>query len=457
MSSGLCLCINIAQAQETNEVEQLKQQLRQMQESFEKVQNEQRQQINALTQKLEELSKQQQAAAMVVTSAPPATAITDHLKELDDKLDGVVEAQKKTLMSEFNPAIGFVGETIFSQQSKGSPQNGTGYPGGFDVYQRSVELNASASVDPFAKGWVVANGSADASTGETSLGIEEAALQTTSLPWDLTLTAGQFFGEYGRLSYIHDHELPFVNRPLVLDEYIGGESKTAGAQVSWLLPVEHYVNLTTGFGTQFGDNPDAVGSYRSFNAVNYFGRLSTYFDLTPDWQLEGGASWLVNPDAGNVNGELAPNGITTLTSTRRLVLDGDLKLSYVPLRDNQFNSLTWGTEVLYSDNQYLANNGGNNFSETVGAWGMYSYLTYKWSRSLSGGFLFEYTQNNQDNAGQTYGYSPYLTWAISHWNQLRLQYTHTQPNAATGNQPNDAVYLQWVWIIGAHSHGWQAR
>ena len=93
MSSALCLCINIAQAQETNEVEQLKQQLRQMQENFEKVQNEQRQQINALTQKLEELSKQQQAAAMVVTSAPPATAITDHLKELDDKLDGVVEAQ----------------------------------------------------------------------------------------------------------------------------------------------------------------------------------------------------------------------------------------------------------------------------------------------------------------------------------------------------------------------------
>jgi len=88
---------------------------------------------------------------------------------------------------------------------------------------------------------------------------------------------------------------------------------------------------------------------------------------------------------------------------------------------------------------------------------MYSYLTYKWSRSWSGGFLFEYLQNDENSAGQTYGYSPYITWAISHWNQLRLQYTHTQPNAATGNQPNDTVYLQWNWIIGAHSHGWQQR
>jgi hypothetical protein len=217
--------------------------------------------------------------------------------------------------------------------------------------------------------------------------------------------------------------------------------------------------LTAGLGTQFGDNPDAVGSYRSFSAVNYFGRLSTYFDLSDNWQLEGGASWLINPDSGNVDSNLAPNGLTTLTETKRQVLGGDLKLSYVPLRDNQFNSLTWGNEVLYSDNQYQASptGGGNSFTDTVGAWGMYSYLTYKWSRSWSGGFLFEYVQNDQDSAGRTYGYSPYVTWAVSHWNQLRLQYTHTQPNSATGNEPNDAVYLQWTWIIGAHSHGWQQR
>lgn len=461
--SALMTGTNALHAQETNEVEQLKQQLQQMQENFARQQAEQQKQIEALTKKLDELS-QQQTAKVTTTSAPPANvagapdAVTpEKFKELDEKVNEVVQAQKKSLVSEFNPAIGLVGETIFSQQSKGSPQNGTGYPGGFDVFQRSVELNASASVDPFAKGWVVINGSADSSTGETSLDVEEAALQTTSLPYNLTVTAGQFFGEFGRLAYIHDHELPFVNRPMVLDQYIGGESKTAGAQAIWLLPTEHYINLTTGFGTQFGDNPDAVGSYRSFGAINYFGRLSTYFDLSDNWQLEGGVSGLFNPDAGNLNAELQPDGVTTLTETKRQLLGGDLKLSYVPLRDNQFNSLTWGNEVLYSDNHYLANNGASSFNDTVGAWGMYSYLTYKWSRSWSAGFLFEYTQNDQNNSEQTYAYSPYLTWAVSHWNQLRLQYTHTQPNSATGNEPNDAVYLQWTWIIGAHSHGWQQR
>lgn len=471
-SSALCLCVplcGIAQAQETNQPADVDQRLKQMQESFEQREREMESRFDKKTAaqdaEIEALKKQLAGTATnpptpVVAGMPSTNAVTpEQFKNLSEKVDQVVEAEKKTLVSEFNPAIGFVGETIFSQESKGSPQNGTGYPGGFDVYQRSVELNAAASVDPFAKGWVVINGSADASTGETSLDVEEAALQTTSLPGNLTLTAGQFFGEYGRLSYIHDHELPFVNRPMVLEQYIDGESKTYGAQASWLVPLDHYVNLTAGFGTQFGDSPDAVGSYRSLGAVNYWSRLSTYFDLSPNWQLECGVSGLFNPDSGNVNAQLAPNGITTLTETRRLVLDGDLRLSYVPLRDNQFNSLTWGTEVLYSDNQYLASNGGggNAFNETVGSWGMYSYLTYKWSRSWSGGFLFEFLQNDQDSSAQTYGYSPYITWAISHWNQLRLQYTHTQPNSATGYQPNDAVYLQWTWVIGSHSHGWQSH
>ena len=60
-------------------------------------------------------------------------------------------------------------------------------------------------------------------------------------------------------------------------------------------------------------------------------------------------------------------------------------------------------------------------------------------------------------ATTTTAYSPFVTCAFSHWNQLRLQYTHTDHNAVSGLKPDDAIYLQWAWIIGAHSHGWQQR
>jgi hypothetical protein len=471
------LCATIAQAQETNQPADFDQRLIQMQEKFEQREREMEARFDKKTAAQDaEIAalKKQLAGTATNPPVPPAPSVTatastntvtpDQFKDLSDKVDQVAEAQKKTLMSEFNPSIGLVGETIFSGNSKGSDQTGSDRPGGFDVWQRSIELNVAASVDPFAKGYAVINASADSATGDTTLSVEEAAIQTTSLPWNLELKAGLFFGEFGRLAYIHDHELPFVNRPLVLDQYIGGESKTAGAQVSWLLPTAHYVNLTAGFGDQFGDIPNNPGTYRSLSEVNYFGRLSTYFDLTPNWQLETGISGLINPNSGEgLGGVLVqPNGVSTLTEKARRLAGFDVKLSYVPLQNNQFQSFTWGTEVLYSDNRYLSDpNGipssGDEFYENVGSAGLYSYITYKWSRQWSAGFLFDWVQSDQNNSEVTAAYSPYITLALSHWNQLRLQYTHTEPNAATGYQPSDAVYLQWAWIIGSHSHGWQQR
>jgi hypothetical protein len=385
---------------------------------------------------------------------------------LNEKVNEVVEAQKKTLPSEFNPSIGLVGETIFSYRSKGSSQTGSDRPGGFDAFQRSVELNAAASVDPFATAYVVANASADARTGEAKFGIEEAALQTETLPANLTVKAGRFFGEFGRLAYIHDHELPFVNRPLVLAQYIGGESRTDGFQLNWLAPIEHYVSLTVGVGNQFGgDNPpNDVGDFRHIGGWNYWGRLSTYFDLTPDISCEPGISGLWNPrtkSQWDPTVSPLPTDIrnNTFTERERRLVGVDLVLNYKPLRNNQFKGLTWGTEILYSDNRYDVTDptGGVPTSRSVGSYGLYSYLTYKWHRQWSSGIQYEWLEDIVDNQARTSAYSANVTWALSHWNQLRLQYTYTDHNAASGFKPDNAVYIQWAWIIGSHAHGWQQR
>src|ERR1051325_1134822 len=272
-SSALCLSAMMAQAQETNQAEKFEKQLKEIQEKFETQQREARESFEKMLREqqaqIEALKKQIEAEK---TNVSPAAVTPEQVKEINDKVDQVVEAQKKVRPGEFNPAIGLVGETIFSYRSKGSDATGSDRPGGFDVNQRSVELNIAAAVDPFAKGYAVINASADAETGEATLGVEEAALQTTSLPWNLELKAGRFFGEFGRLSYIHDHELPFVNRPLVLDQYIGGESQSDGLQLNWLLPVPHYTSLTLGVGDHFGaDALSNSGVHRNFNELNFWG------------------------------------------------------------------------------------------------------------------------------------------------------------------------------------------
>ena len=472
---SVSLCASGLRAQETNEVVQLKEQMQQMQKGFEKREQDMEARFEKkFTAQDAVIESLKEKLAVMPTSPPPLfvageaparSEMPDLIKELSDKVDNVVEAQKKTLPGEFNPALGFVGETVTSYRSKGSDKTGSDRPGGFDVWARSLELNASASVDPFAKAWVVANASADSATGESTFNIEEAALQTTSLPGNLSLTAGRFFGEFGRLANIHDHELPFVNRPLALDDYIGGESRSDGAQVNWLVPVEHYISITAGVGDQFGGdspNPNHPGNTRVIGGLNFWGRASTSFDLTDNWQAEAGVSGLWNPKTEDRGGALVQPDGSTLTEKERRLAGLDFKLSYVPLRDNQFRSFTWGTEVLFSDNNFLFDPdglpaSGDEYRGNVNSLGLYSYASYKWSRQWSAGFLFDYVQSAQNHDDETFAYSPFVTFALSHWNQLRLQYTHTDRSAASGLKPDDAIYLQWAWIIGAHSHGWSQR
>jgi hypothetical protein len=437
-----------------DDVAELKEQIKELTKTVKDLQS-------TVLQEQNEINDLKQTPAKAASSVQVEGA-QEQIQTLKEKVDRVVEAQKKILPSEFNPSIGLVGETVSSFRNRGSDKTGSDRPGGFDINQRSIELNIAAAVDPFATGYAVLNASADPVTGDANLQVEEAALQSTSLPWNLTLKAGRFFGEFGRLAYIHDHELPFVNRPLVLDQYIGGESQTDGAQLSWLLPTEHYINLTAGVGDKFGDPQNDPGVFRGNRELNYFSRLSTYFDVTDDWQIETGLSGLVDPRTESRGGPFAQPDGSTLTEKERRLAGFDFSLRYVPLQDNQFRGFTWGNEILYSDNRYLDDpngiaNDNDEFLKNVGSIGAYSYLMYKLDRQWSVGFLYDFVQNNQNKNDHTYGYSPFVTYALSHWNQLRLQYTHTDHNSVSGLKGDDAIYLQWSWIIGAHSHGWQQR
>ena len=183
--------------------------------------------------------------------------------------------------------------------------------------------------------------------------VEEAALQTTSLPWNLELKAGRFFGEFGRLSYIHDHELPFVNRPLVLDQYIGGESQTDGvaAQLAAAARALRQPDRRRR-AISSATTPNYPGNLPRLQRAGFLGAALDLFRL--DAELATGSRRVrpvgtPRPDAA---ADQPPDGTTPTEQERRLA-GLDLKFSYVPLRNNQFRSFTWGTEVLYSDNRYL--------------------------------------------------------------------------------------------------------
>ena len=84
-----------------------------------------------LIEELKAAVKQHPAPAPAAAAKPSETAgpggIQQEVKELKEKVEQVAEAQKKEVVSVFNPSIGLVGETIFSHNNRTSAQ--TGAPG----------------------------------------------------------------------------------------------------------------------------------------------------------------------------------------------------------------------------------------------------------------------------------------------------------------------------------------
>ncbi len=419
-----------------------------------RIQRQQAEQIESLKKQIEILKGQPAIpGAKVATPEPKINELEKRVTELSDEL-------KKDRGGKLSVELGFVGEGVFSYASKGSDKTGSSRPGGADFFLRSAELSLEASVDPFAKAYLIANATDD-NSGEAALGVEEAALVLHSLPLNTSLRAGRFFGEFGRLSSRHEHDLPFVNRPLALENFVGGESKTDGLEVSYLFPFDHYLNLTLGVGNQFGDAQNVPGKFRNFNELDFWGRLSTTFDFGQSWSLDLGASGLLADKGDNRGGALVQPDDSTLTERRRRLTGLDLTLRYHPPgKDYGFE---WGSELLYNSGSFDFDPDataltGDEFRGAITSRGVYSYGAWKIDRRWSVGFLYDWVQSVSNLKWDNERYSPYFTYRPSEFQMWRLQYSRTvRGSAVSGQQDDHALFLQWTYILGKHSHGFRAR
>src|SRR5204862_2994993 len=85
---------------------------------------------------------------------------------------------------------------------------------------RNIELAFDGAVDPYFEGFANIVFKLD-NDNETSVEVEEAFMQTTSLPFNLQLKGGQFFAAFGRLNPTHPHTWDFADTPLVNGLFLG--------------------------------------------------------------------------------------------------------------------------------------------------------------------------------------------------------------------------------------------
>ncbi len=73
--------------------------------------------------------------------------------------------------------------------------------------------------------------------------LEEAWLQTRTLPAGLQLRAGRFASQIGYLNEQHPHADDFVERPLLYRAFLGGHWNDDGVRLNWTAPTDLYLRL----------------------------------------------------------------------------------------------------------------------------------------------------------------------------------------------------------------------
>ena len=82
----------------------------------------------------------------------------------------------------------------------------------------------------------------------------------------------------------------------------------------------------------------------------------------------------------------------------------------------------------------------------------YTYGAFSFDHRWTTGLLFDWVETLANVPWEEQRWSPYLTYRPSDAQLWRLQYSRTQRGAASRLVDEHAVYLQWTFTLGRHSH-----
>jgi hypothetical protein len=138
-------------------------------------------------------------------------------------------------------------------------------PEGFSLGES--ELSLESNIDDRFHGWFTV--ALEDEDGETSVAVEEAYVDTLTLPHGLAAKFGRFFSDIGYQNRFHAHAWEFVDAPLVYRAFFARQLGDDGVQLRWLAPADLFVELGAEAlrGAAFpagGDDRSGVGAWTAF-------------------------------------------------------------------------------------------------------------------------------------------------------------------------------------------------
>jgi TolA-binding protein len=279
------------------------------------------------------------------------------------------------------------------------------------------EISFQAFVDPYAQAkFFVA-------IGPEGADVEEGFVNFITLPHDFTLKVGKLKAAFGKVNSMHAHVRPWVDAPLVLNNFFGAEGLAdSGVSASRIFPnrFDVFVEAT---GEVYSGNVEDVFAARNLNDLFYLGHLKAYHDLSEQSNLEIGTSFARGtlPETGGTN-EFA--GL-------------DLTYRYKPLQRGLYRSFVSRTELIAN-----RRSGVNDH-----AFGFYTSADYQFAQRWFAGVRLDRADHPDDPTLDDRAASVTLTFWPSEFSQLRAQGRRIR----YGNGPSvNELLMQVQFSIGAH-------
>ena len=295
------------------------------------------------------------------------------------------------------------------------------------LQMQESEAAFQAVVDPYARAdFFIA-------FGEEGVNLEEGFLTLTSLPGGLLTKVGKMRAAFGKVNTLHNHVLPWADRPLVTKNLVGGEDgiDDAGISVARLIPNKWLFLEATGQIFR-GDSGDLFRATKRGD-LSYVGHLRGYQDITESSNIDLGFSY----SRGHNDAGLGADDLVGTFKTQLYGLDATFR--WKPLQRSIYHSFVGRSEWVWSRRDQP-----NGLQRSTG---YYVSGDYQVGRRWFAGARYDRSDRATDASLFDTGGSFIVTYWPSEFNQVRAQYRRT--NYALGPAANELLF-QFQFSIGAH-------
>lgn len=319
-----------------------------------------------------------------------------------------------------NPDLGVVADFRGSYISQGKRN--------FDAYLNETEISLQSVVDPYIRADFFLELDRDPVTRKYGVSVEEGYLTTLSLPAKLQLKAGKFREAVGKINPVHPHALPFIDLPNAFVNLFGEEGlNDEGASLSWLLPNKaFYQELVFQATSGAGESPTFFRSDN--NRFIYLTHLKNFFTLTENATLEFGLTEISGPNDSSLETNIGA---------------ADLTYKWKPVQLNTYKSLTWQSELFYSNAKYSSKEMSNSF-------GLYSFIEYQIAKRWFLTGRYDYAQKPYDKNIVEQAYSLCGGWLATEFQKIEFEGKGTSLNSHSAKSGYGQFWLRWIFVIGAH-------